>query len=95
MAYSTLVSNKPADPNERLTYRDMPTPLGEMRLVASPKGLRGAWFTDQVLLPSPEGSSGTGSIQASVGVSDQVGRPPGKLASATVPVGAYRSTLYL
>jgi len=55
MAYATIVSNKPADPNERLTYRDMPTPLGDMRLVASPKGLRGAWFTDQALLPSAEG----------------------------------------
>lgn len=55
MTYSTVVSNKPADPNERLVYRDMSTPLGDMRLVASPKGLRGAWFTDQELLPSPDG----------------------------------------
>ena len=35
----------------------MATPLGELRLVASPKGLRGAWFTDQELLPSAEGLS--------------------------------------
>ncbi|WP_312999185.1 methylated-DNA--[protein]-cysteine S-methyltransferase [Achromobacter animicus] len=55
MVYSTVVSNKPADPQERLTYRDMPTPLGDLRLVASPKGLRGAWFTDQALLPPPDG----------------------------------------
>ncbi len=55
MVYSTVVSNKPADPNELLVYRDMPTPLGGMRLVASPKGLRGAWFNDQELLPSPDG----------------------------------------
>jgi len=52
MAYATLVSNKPADPLEPITYRDMATPLGELRLVASPKGLRGAWFTDQEGLPS-------------------------------------------
>jgi len=49
------VSNKPADPLEPIAYRDMATPLGELRLVASPKGLRGAWFTDQELLPSAEG----------------------------------------
>jgi len=55
MAYPTIVSKKPADPLEPLAYRDMPTPLGELRLVASPKGLRGAWFTDQDSLPSPEG----------------------------------------
>ncbi|QVQ25744.1 methylated-DNA--[protein]-cysteine S-methyltransferase [Achromobacter deleyi] len=55
MVYSTVVSNRPADPQEPIAYRDMPTPLGEMRLVASPKGLRGAWFTDQELLPSAEG----------------------------------------
>lgn len=55
MVYSTVVSNKPADPLEPIVYRDMPTPLGEMRLVASPKGLRGAWFTDQELLPSAQG----------------------------------------
>lgn len=55
MVYSTVVSNKPADPLEPIAYRDMPTPLGEMRLVASPKGLRGAWFTDQDLLPSADG----------------------------------------
>ncbi len=54
MAYTTIVSNRPADPDERLTYCDMPTPLGELRLVASPKGLRGAWFTDQDLLPSAD-----------------------------------------
>ncbi|WMD19515.1 methylated-DNA--[protein]-cysteine S-methyltransferase [Achromobacter seleniivolatilans] len=54
MVYSTVVSNKPADPAEPIFYRDMPTPLGQMRLVASPKGLRGAWFTDQDLLPSAE-----------------------------------------
>lgn len=55
MAYATLVSNKPADPLEPISYRDMTTPLGELRLVASPKGLRGAWFTDQEGLPSTEG----------------------------------------
>ncbi|RSF01639.1 methylated-DNA--[protein]-cysteine S-methyltransferase [Achromobacter aegrifaciens] len=55
MVYSTIVSNKPADPDERLVYRDIPTPLGDMRLVASPKGLRGAWFTDQELLPAADG----------------------------------------
>jgi len=55
MAYSTLVTDKPADPQAPLTYRDISTPLGEMRLVASPAGLRGAWFTDQALLPPPEG----------------------------------------
>lgn len=55
MAYATVVSNKPADPQEPIVYRDMPTPLGEMRLVASPKGLRGAWFTDQELLPPADG----------------------------------------
>lgn len=54
MVYLTVVSNKPADPEEPIFYRDMPTPLGQMRLVASPKGLRGAWFTDQDLLPSAE-----------------------------------------
>ena len=37
---------------EELDFR--PTPLGDMRLVASAKGLRGAWFTDQDLLPSAE-----------------------------------------
>ncbi|MEN5167669.1 MULTISPECIES: methylated-DNA--[protein]-cysteine S-methyltransferase [Achromobacter] len=55
MAYATLVSNKPADPLEPISYCDMATPLGELRLVASPKGLRGAWFTDQEGLPSTEG----------------------------------------
>ncbi|WP_313623586.1 methylated-DNA--[protein]-cysteine S-methyltransferase [Achromobacter sp.] len=55
MTYLTVVSNKPADPTEPLAYRDMSTPLGEMRLVASPKGLRGAWFTDQELLPPADG----------------------------------------
>ncbi|EHK63733.1 methylated-DNA--[protein]-cysteine S-methyltransferase [Achromobacter arsenitoxydans] len=55
MVYATVVSNKPADPLEPIAYRDMPTPLGEMRLVASPKGLRGAWFLDQDLLPSADG----------------------------------------
>ena len=55
MVYSTVVSNKPADPLEPIAYRDMATPLGEMRLVASPTGQRGAWFTDQELLPSPDG----------------------------------------
>jgi len=54
MAYSTVVARKPADPQAPLTYRDMATPLGEMRLVASPAGLRGAWFTDQALLPPPQ-----------------------------------------
>ncbi|MBO9332851.1 methylated-DNA--[protein]-cysteine S-methyltransferase [Achromobacter xylosoxidans] len=54
MTYPTVVS-RPADSGERLTYRDIPTPLGDMRLVASAKGLRGAWFTDQDLLPSAEG----------------------------------------
>lgn len=54
MAYSTLVADKPADPQAPLTYRDISTPLGEMRLVASPAGLRGAWFTDQALLPPPQ-----------------------------------------
>ena len=54
MAYPTIVSSKPADPEERIVYRDMPTPLGELRLVASPKGLRGVWFTDQTLLPSAQ-----------------------------------------
>ena len=55
MVYATVASGKHADPDEQLVYRDMPTPLGEMRLVASAKGLRGAWFTDQALLPSSEG----------------------------------------
>ncbi|SEJ37870.1 methylated-DNA--[protein]-cysteine S-methyltransferase [Achromobacter sp. NFACC18-2] len=54
MAYSTVVARKPADPQAPLTYRDISTPLGEMRLVASPAGLRGAWFTDQALLPPPQ-----------------------------------------
>jgi len=54
MAYSTLVADKPADPQAPLSYRDISTPLGEMRLVASPAGLRGAWFTDQALLPPPQ-----------------------------------------
>ena len=55
MVYATVASGKHGDPDEQLVYRDMPTPLGEMRLVASAKGLRGAWFTDQALLPSSEG----------------------------------------
>ena len=54
MVYATVASGKHGDPDEQLVYRDMPTPLGEMRLVAS-AGLRGAWFTDQALLPSSEG----------------------------------------
>lgn len=54
MAYSTVVARKPADPQAPLTYRDISTPLGEMRLVASPAGLRGAWFIDQALLPPPQ-----------------------------------------
>ena len=54
MVYATVASGKHGDPDEQLVYRDMPTPLGEMRLVAS-ANLRGAWFTDQALLPSSEG----------------------------------------
>ncbi|WP_251862890.1 methylated-DNA--[protein]-cysteine S-methyltransferase [Achromobacter sp. Marseille-Q4962] len=51
MPYKTIVSQG----GERLAYCDIDTPLGAMRLVASEAGLRGAWFNDQPLLPSPEG----------------------------------------
>lgn len=55
MVYKAVAPKPPGDPEERIVYRDIPTPLGEMRLVASATGLRGAWFTDQTLLPSADG----------------------------------------
>ena len=41
MVYATVASGKHGDPDEQLVYRDMPTPLGEMRLVASAKACAG------------------------------------------------------
>ncbi|WP_459618682.1 methylated-DNA--[protein]-cysteine S-methyltransferase [Bordetella sp. 2513F-2] len=36
-------------------YRDVPTPLGPMRLAALDDALCGAWFLDQADLPAPQG----------------------------------------
>ena len=41
MVYATVASGKHGDPDEQLVYRDMPTPLGEMRLVASARACAG------------------------------------------------------
>lgn len=55
MIYIAQARKRPGEAAERVVYRDMPTPLGEMRLVASARGLRGAWFTDQMSLPPADG----------------------------------------
>lgn len=55
MNHTAAARKHHGEAGEPIVYRDMVTPLGEMRLVASGKGLRGAWFTDQASLPPAEG----------------------------------------
>lgn len=55
MIYPVEVRQRSDPAGEPVVYRDIPTPLGQMRLVASVQGLRGAWFADQPQSPVADG----------------------------------------
>ena len=90
MVYATVASGKHGDPDEQLVYRDMPTPLGEMRLVASARPARGvvhrpgaAAFVRRLAARRIESDPGTGAARAG-GV---VRRATGAFEVALDPVG--------